>query len=281
MAASERDKGCRDRVVGFVLLACLGIVSAWYLLALRSQRPFDPFLLTSDTLSGFSPVMPASRTELRPVENDEHEPNIAVYGFHPETSEGRTTLVRLVHGYNMRDCMRTKGYDVELVESRLSRVEGRQVNMGLLRCQVWALTSSIGDRSVWVTSMLTAPGFAGSDVEVTSMPFPRVGVPDALGYSPIGFTWEGLKTPVRNLKLFLRAHWNKSRCDWLTAFGLKRPAWLQDAVLTLVTITHDVSQSGPPGRDAIDHVLAVHRQFHEQLATWGATHGPGSTQTEE
>ncbi len=278
MAAPKRKKGRGERAVGVILLLCMSIVAVWYVMALRSRRPFDPFTLTAQVFASFSPDTPGTRAERRPVGNDPREPNIVVYRFHAIRPEARTVLVRLVHGYNMCDCMRIKGFDVkEIEDKRLPEGMG-----GLLpRVQVWELTSSIGDRSVWVTSMLAAPSFAGTAVDVRSVPFPRVGVPDEIGYSPEGITWEGMKHPVRNTKRFLRAHWNKSRCDLSTALGLKRPAWLQETVLTLVSITHDVDKDESPDRKAIEDTVEVHRVFHRQLVEWGRIQELGSSLHEE
>ena len=271
MAVPENRNRRRDTAVGLALICCMGVVALWYAMAMHSRRAFDAFSLTAATFAGFSPAMHGSTVERCPVGDDPHEPNLAVYRFHSGAPKARTTLVRLVHGYNMRDCMRIKGFDVRLVEERREDVKS---GSRLPRVQIWELNSSIGDRSIWATSMLGAPSLAGTDVDVRSMPFPRVGIPDELNWYPKGITWEGLKHPVRNTRRFLRAHWNKSRCDLRTALGWKRPAWLENSVLTLVTLTHDIDKNVSLDKDAVEHVLAVHREFHGQLVAWGRMDGP-------
>ena len=260
-------------------------------------------------------------------------------------------LVRLAHGYNMPDCMRIKGYKVELVREEGDRSPGisdqssvitdqwagngredilqkatkvtkpgfaqklrrgdpaeavgsedkefeQKIAKGTtqgrpesgirnpassiqhpasslqppasstLRLQIWRLTNSLGERSIWVTGMLRAGDFGGLDADVRSVPFPKIGVPDDPEWNPQGLTWSSLRHPARNLGWFLRAKWNNARCDWATFLRLRRPAWASGERLTLVSAMQGRAVEAGDEEAAVRQVLAAHRVIHAALREW-------------
>jgi hypothetical protein len=173
-------------------------------------------------------------------------------------------FVRLVHGYNMPDCMRIKGYKVELIADRRQRAEDRgqkaedshssgfrsQHSSFSSAIQVWRLTSSIGDTAIWITGMLKAGDFSETDVDVRSMAFPHIGIPDDPGWLPHGVTMKSLSHPIRNFRLLLRAKWNNARCNLATFLRLKQPAWADEELLTLVVASPFVAINGGENSDS-------------------------------
>jgi hypothetical protein len=180
--------------------------------------------------------------------------------------------VRLAHGYNMPDCMRIKHYQVELIQD--SRKD--QPLAGGHRVQVWRLISQSGERAVWVTSMLDAGDMSETEVDVRSMAYPKVGVPDDPGWVPRGVDREFLKHPVRDFRRLLRTKWNNANCDWAVFFKLRQRAFASDEMLTLVAATEGGTVKPGAESNAVSEVLAAHGVFREELGRWKATAGPGS-----
>ena len=271
----------KEAVIAILLVTCVAIVGFWEIVAGRNRKGFEPFQLTAEDFIGFDPVLKDWSIRTLEVRSDAVEPNILAYRLEPKNlgvaGMNRPVLVRLVHGYNMCDCMRIKGYDAELVNDtrQVGSGEGKEggpaVDEPASQLQTWKLTSSIGDVSIWVTSMIRTYDLTETSVDVRSMAFPRVNVPDAQGWFPRGFTWSSLRHPVRNTKLFLRAKWNTSRCDWLTFLGLRKPAWASEDVLTLVASS--LGRSVPPELtgDAVTDVQRAHAEIYRQLLDWQAS----------
>ena len=290
-------------LVPFVLLAGMVLVAFWEIMANRSRDPFRPFTITAEDFRTFSPSSSGWSFKSFPVSCTPSEPNIlafkvvnsgnnasvtGLYHVSRITYHDTPILVRLVHGYNMADCMRIKGYKVELMGEQRAKSKAQSAGLGTRRngntekrrngsgslepgtqnselatsiqeessgrlpcdartqnpassiqypgfppqadfrrgrmrqwstppadrsqvlnhIQIWRLTSGSGDVSIWVTSMIRAGDFSLTDVDVRSMPFPRVGVPDDPGWFPRGFTWSSLRHPVKEFGLFMRAKWN-------------------------------------------------------------------------
>jgi hypothetical protein len=224
-------------------------------------------------------------------------------------------LVRLVHGYNMPDCMRIKGYKVELLEDRRQRSEVRDQrsegggqrtddrrrmtgnshvpvldqhsgssilqysnipasrilnpassntptlqysNIPIFQhIQVWRVTSSIGDVTIWITGMLNAGDFSETDIDIRSMAFPRVGIPDNPDWLPRGMTVSGMKHPLTNFHLFLRSKWNTARSDLATFLRLKQPAWASGELLTLVAASPMITLSDGEDRGRVEQLALV------------------------
>lgn len=208
-----------------------------------------------------------------PVTYSETEPNILVYHIFPvrsaDAEEGWPVRVRLVHGYNMPDCMRIKGYTVERLKSviMMSTADSNATPRSL-----WKLRSSYGNVSIWATAVLNAKNFSIMDYDVTSFPFPKVNIPDELGWSPRGITLENMKHPIKNFKLFLQAKWNASRCDVLTFLRLKQPAWVSDDMLVLVAASNE--QTSDFNKSLVTkNVLLAHSLVLTELQKWFAEHG--------
>jgi len=196
------------------------------------------------------------------------EPTVIAYETH-RPAEGPPVirapiLVRLVHGYNMVDCMRIKQYRVALVEDR------RQPAGDALPVQVWRLTGPSGHRMVWVTSMLRASDFSATTSDTRDMPFPRVGTPDDPAWAPTRLKWSSFRHPVRNFKLFLCGKWNASRSDPLTFLRLRQPAWASDVLLTMVSEYHgSESVTDETEADVAAYVLDAHKMLYRQFRGHG------------
>ena len=198
-------------------------------------------------------------------------------------------IVRLVHGYNMPDCMKLKEYEVSLLrdirraEADGSRVqgfppapyvatEGKQgfKGGGELGVQVWKLKSVTDDVSVWVTTMIRAGDFEGTDVDIRSMAFPRVGARVEPNWVPRGVTWKSLRHPVANFRKFMAKKWDNSRCDLWTFLKLRQPAWASEELLTLVSasaVGH--VRADDEARVGVE-VVAAHEFVHNELHAWKA-----------
>jgi hypothetical protein len=308
----------RERAVAVLLVLCVAVVGFWEVMSRRSERPFDPYAVTSEDFDGFVPRSSVWSVDRLPVSSSPTEPNILAFGVRPEGEQGPIgnagpVLTRLVHGYNMPDCMRIKQYEVGLIrdygEDTPQRAQGarrdaeaagmpvgtpgttaeREIvphhgqptshvppptsHVSRPAVQVWRLTSSAGDASIWVTSMLRVADFGDTDIDVRSMAFPRVGIPDDPNWVPRGLTWRSLMHPVRNLKAFMRSKWNASRCDPWVFLGLKQPTWASEEVLTLVSAW----KGRPVGSDEEAAVAAYVEQAHGmlylELRQWRAESG--------
>ncbi|MBA4388892.1 MAG: hypothetical protein C0404_12990 [Verrucomicrobia bacterium] len=272
----------RERLAGGVLILCAIVVGGWILLAWAAERPYAALDLNAGSFAGFNPASGGARFKRIAVGDDPQEPNVLVYQLRPGDrgapgQEAEPVLVRLVHGYNMPDCMRIKGYKVEPMAGRTGP---REMNGGAgsatnAAWQLWKVVSGNNQTSVWVTSMLRVDDFAYTGIDVRSMAFPRVDVPDDPGLVINGFEFSDLWHPVETGSKFIRSKWNSSRCDLLTFLRLRQPAWVDNRLLTLVTAWDGGSLK--PGEEdrAADRVLQVHRAFHDDLVKWRKT-GPGS-----
>jgi hypothetical protein len=285
---SNRIGDRRKWIVPVLLVACAAIVAFWEIMAARSRNPFRPFGLTAEDFREFKPSSSAWSLYPRPLPPDSSEPNILAYEVRrmlptkqgqndpllPARAPAAPVLVRLVHGYNMCDCMRIKGYKVEPIEQKGfgqesgGRSQRSEQTTDRPFRQVWRLTSSSGEVSVWVTGMIRAGDFSETDVDVRSMAFPRIGIPDDPRWIPRGLTWKSLRHPIGSFRVFLRAKWNSSRCDVATFLGLKQPAWADDELLTLVAAWRGASVAREQEPSATEHVLAAYDFFCGELEKW-------------
>jgi len=262
----------KETLVAAALILCAALVAFWQVMSSRGRHAFEPFELTSEDFDSFQPRPKDWGVRRRPTNRTPTEPNILVLeltpGLSPSSSRSlsSTVLVRLVHGYNMCDCMRLKGYEVELISDTRNGSEFGAPRSR--RLQVWRLTSSLGEVSIWVTSMLRAGNLAETSVDVRSMAFPRIGTPDPAGWLPQGMTWRSLRHPIRNFRAALNAKWNNSRCDLLTFLGLRRPAWASDEMLTLVGISSGGSVRPEEEEGAARHVIEAHGAVWQALQAW-------------
>lgn len=280
-ASAMHQNRRREVVIAFLLIICVITVGFFGLMTSRSRNTLDQFLLTADDFDGFVPIRDDWVVRVLEVQDDPLEPNILAYHFEPIgqglTSTACPVLVRLVHGYNMCDCMRIKGYEIDLlkdtrrIDAASDKGDSLSESSTTPQLQIWQVTSSSGDVSIWVTSMIRAYDMSETSLDTRSMAFPRVNVPDAQGWFPRGFTWSSLRHPVQGTRRFLRAKWNASRCDWLTFLRLRRPAWASQEVLTLVASSHGRSVAD----DSIDQVIAsvaeAHQAMYQEILRWQAS----------
>ena len=268
---STTPQSRREVRVAILLVACVALAAFWEVMSTRSRRPFQPFELTTADFETFQPASETWRIERLPVNPDPVEPNILILRSAPQRSappalRHAPLIVRLVHGYNMPDCMRIKHFNVELIAD--TREGNLDTSSSPLPYQAWRLTSRHGEVSIWTTTMLRAGDFAATDIDTRSMAFPRIGIPDHPGWFPRGLSLSSLRHPIGNLRIFLRAKWNSSRCDPLTFLGLRQPAWASDELLTLVSTHIGPSIAADDESAALRQVLTVHRFMHDQLLEW-------------
>ncbi len=253
------NKERRERWVAAVLLLCTALVAFWQVTARLASRPIDALRVGAADFDGFRPTAPPWAIRRVHVKSTPVEPTILAY----EARYGTTTdplrrapvLVRLVHGYNMVDCMRIKQYRVDLLADR------RHDRGGGMPLQIWRITSADGHRSLWVTSMLRAVDFTATGTDTRDMAFPRVGTPDDPAWAPSGLKWASFRNPVRNSRYFLRSKWNASRSDLLTFLRLRQPVWASDVLLTMVSEYRGRSLTDEEEAGARAHVLDAHALF--------------------
>jgi hypothetical protein len=303
---NARAGAVRERWIGILLVLCAGVVAFWEIMANRSRRSRDPFQIAQSDFVDFRPRDEAWHVRAMPIGYSRHEPNILSYEVKLRTdprnpADARPVQVRLVHGYNMPDCMRLKYYRVELLsdsrkpgladdespgplgpvrgEGRAPAAEGGNAPRPMAtpegasapqshQVQIWRLTSGGGDASVWVTSMLRVGDFAETGVDIRSMAFPRVGIPDDPNWAPRGLTVDSLKHPIRDFRRLMRVKWNNAHCDLFTFLKWKHPAWASDELLSLVSAS--LGDPVPRGEEerAIRGVLAAHLFLHSELRAW-------------
>jgi hypothetical protein len=274
----------RELVVGVVMLCCTVLVAFWMLASRYAARGFEPLRIEAGDFAGFLPSGAAWRARVVYVKSTPIEPTITAYELRRSAHPGEVlpagadapVLVRLVHGYNMVDCMRIKHYGVQQLRENLGlwkRVEAGEEApaSGAPPLQVWWLTEpDDGPGRVWASSMLQADDFRGTAVDTRDMAFPRVGVPDDPAYRPSGLRWRSLRHPARNFRLFLRSRWNASRMDLLTFLRLRRPAWASDVLLTMVSEYRGADAAERTADEMMEHVLAAHSFFYDALQRFHA-----------
>lgn len=265
----------REWWVAILLVLCVALVVFWEISSRLAARPFDDLRLSAEDFAGFRPDAPAWVLRLVHVKATPTEPMVIAYEARRRAEGtagvGDRVLLRLVHGYNMVDCMRIKQYQVELLADRRRPGAGAPPSpVSDLPVQVWRLTAPGGKRMVWVTSMLRASDFAATDTDTRDMAFPRIGTPDDPAWAPTGLKWSSFRHPIRNFRLSLRSKWNASRSDLLTFLRLRQPAWASDVLLTMVSEYHgttSVTEATEP--EATAYVLDAHNMLYRQLRAHG------------
>jgi len=243
-----------------MLLACLVTILLWTIMAGLHRRPFQPFSITAADFLHFAPTSTVG--VVRTIRLDPDEPGaINIMALQIVSAGGARQVIRLAHGYNMPMCMKIKGYRVEEISGAGQRgAEGEKVgdrrNQQPL-IQVWRLTSSTGAHAVWITRILRAADLLDANLDVCSLPFPRVGIPDDPGWNPQGIGWAALRHPVRWFRQSLRSAWNSARCDLAVFLRFKQPAWASDELLTMVASSELVTEQG-------DLAAVIHRLEQEQ-----------------
>ena len=271
----------RKHIVPSLLVICMLLVAFWLVAGRFSNKPFKAFDLTGADFAGFTPTVEGMTLRTLPVTvRDEAEPNIVAYLAECEGSPLGLGF-RLVHGYNMPMCMKIKGYRVEEV-ARLLSSQGaagiapnnsttQQLNNSIppgLPLQIWRVISSTGDTSIWVTTMIRSFDFSVTPVDICSMAFPRVDIPDDPNWVPQGFRLADLAHPLQSGKLYFRARWNASRTDLLTFLRLRQPAWANEELLTYVSRSIALPVSPENEAMVIRQVLAGHATVLKELQRW-------------
>ncbi|NQV26366.1 MAG: hypothetical protein HQ518_18580 [Rhodopirellula sp.] len=281
------EQSKKDGLTAGVLISCVLLVVFWTVMANWSRRDVTPFELTADDFASFHLSPDKWAVEQLHIPATHVEPNILAYRFRWRADGNSVTprrgnvRVRLVHGYNMPDCMRIKRYTVELLAETRRTPQGTTTEMsrpdlvGRLaeicpgsQVQVWLLTSVTGDVAIWVTGMLRAGTLEETPVDVCSMAYPRIGVPDDPSWLPEGFKLSSLRHPIRNVRWLIRAKWNNSRCDLATFLKLRRPAWASEEIQTLVV----ESERNVRGKDdlllALEDAMDVYLFVQSDLEGW-------------
>lgn len=257
------------------------LVAFWLVAGRFSAKPFKAFDLTAEDFVGFTPKVAGMNLRVLPVTvRDQAEPNVVAYLAEREGSP-MGLMFRLVHGYNMPMCMKIKGYRVEEVAKLLSSQvvkDGSPNNSTAqqlrslvprgLPVQLWRVISSTGDISIWVTTMIRSGDFAVTPVDIGSMAFPRVDIPDDPNWIPQGLSWDDLKHPEQTARRFFRARWNASRTDWLTFLRLRQPAWASEELLTYVSRSISFPVSRENETMVIRQVLISHAAMLKELQRW-------------
>jgi hypothetical protein len=134
--------------------------------------------------------------------------------------------------------------------------------------QLWRVTGSSGEASIWVTTMVRAGDFEPTDVDICSMAFPRVDIPDDPRWIPQGFTWSDLRHPFRSLRRWASTRWNASRTDVLTFLRLRQPAWASEELLS--SVTRSTTPSVVPENEAslIRQLMEAHSGMLAGLREW-------------
>ncbi len=241
-------------------MGCMLLVTFWLIAGKLSSKPFKAFDLTATDFSGFTPTVAGMTVQVLPITvRDQAEPNVVSYYARCEGSPVGLIL-RLVHGYNMPMCMKIKEFQVEPIE----RVKSQDA----LPIQVWRVISLTGDTSIWITTMIRSGDFATTPVDICSMAFPRVDIPDDPNWIPQGLSLADFKHPIQTLKVFFRARWNASRTDSLTFLRLRQPAWASEELLTYVSRSASFAVTRENEALVIRDVLAGHAAMLKELQRW-------------
>ena len=296
-----------SKLIPILLAACVVIVAIWEVLANRSNRPFGSFSLTASDFTRFVPEVPGwSITSIEVAADNPLSPNVAAFlvkrleynGGNGER-RGIPVLVRLVHGYNMCDCLRMKGYKVELLkdegggvtdelkedaggrmtpvsesETQPSSLIPHPSSSSLPRVQTWRTTSSVGDVQIARSTIIRSTDFGGTTAEVRDMAFPRI--VDRIGSE---WDWEGFKAsslrhPVKSLVMVVKVKWNNARCDLLTFLKLRQPAWASTDYFTFLATTHGVRFEAGDEPRVTEEVHAAQLVVYGELLRWRAEQGP-------
>lgn len=236
-APSDRSLG--HRIASIITALCILTVAAWELAIFRAKTITPTAPLSPAQFAGLKFEWQGAQAKPLSLQFDDSQANLLVMSVPLSDTNGNTRHVtlRLVHGYNMRDCMRIKGYQVT---QRSSVATNHPI-------ESWELISSGGDRSVWLTAMVRSSDFSYMPISVTELEFPRVGIPDERDWEFKGATEASAKHPVQNLKNLIRAKWNGARANPGTFLRIQPPAHPSSAVLTLIALTDEESDADAIG----------------------------------
>jgi hypothetical protein len=228
------------------------VTGLWEFCAFRVSRHENTYALQPDNFSDFRPVI--FGTTMNVASNMIFDPTaLPLVSFRMETSSGHQVLSRLVHGYNMHDCMILKHYDVELLSNALETRNS----------QTWKLISQTGDVSIWVTTILNSDHLTPTSKDVRSMPFPRVSTLDDLGWNMSGIDRQFLSNPVDNTRKMMIRKWSDSRGDPVVFLKLKPPPFGHSELLTYHTSM--LANQGEDLEPLIKEAESIHAAFLTEL----------------
>jgi hypothetical protein len=262
----------RSGCLTVAMFSCVAVVVVWEAAALIARRSSEPLAVSAGDFRGFVPHIPGVAVRSVPLGKDPLQPNVAAFEMRVDSDPAAPLYVaRLVHGYNVVDCMRIKHFQERLLhDTREALMAGERDASGIPSgAQVWGFRKE-GSEQIWLVAMLGGGDLAWSAVDTRTMAFPRVGTPDAASWNPTGLTWSSLRHPIRNLRLFVRAKWNASRCDLLTFLSLRRPSWVTDSYFTLVI------EGGRDPENPMRHAVELSQllsQLQAGLQAYGETEG--------
>ena len=155
-ASPQRSK--KELIVAISLVVCLLIVGFWEVMSKRSERVWDAFQLSAADFQGFKFQSEGWRIDQRKISPSPTDPEILKFDMLRQVASRHGTITyrnglpvvttnspnsatnrqlsampirsRLIHGYNMVDCMRIKGYAVKLLHDDMTDFSGR--------VQIWA-----------------------------------------------------------------------------------------------------------------------------------------------
>lgn len=246
----------RERWVGLVLLACILVVMAWTFAAWRARQPLPPYITQPALFDAFRLEIPGWTSHRTRLPDSPYEANLLVCRLRSEAYPD--VLVRLVHGYNMPNCMRLKGCAVEPLPAPGGRA-GREV-------QAWQVVSALGDTNLWLTTVVAATNFAPAAIDIRDMPFPGTDFTFADGWHPTGFSLADLRRPFHSLRRFLTAAWHSSQRDPGVMLKWNAPPRPSDEWLVLIVAA---PQGGDPAAQRRDFET-LGRHTLQLLAGWAA-----------
>ena len=107
-----------------LILGCALLVAGWQLLALYARRGQEPLQIQAEDFASLALDVPGWQSTKLPVPKDPLAPTIVAYRL-TRSADATRLLLRLVHGYNMVDCMRIKHSQVADVSSQASVASGQ------------------------------------------------------------------------------------------------------------------------------------------------------------
>lgn len=227
----------RERVARRMVAATVIIVLLWQVAILLARRSPETAALDPTRFKNFRLQLGAEPTQPVELAFDDAQVNLLVHHAllpapDPKHAPARA-IIRLVHGFNVRDCMRIKGY-------RVTALTHAATNRSI---ELWEMVSPGGETSVWATALIRADDFSLVHKSVTELAFPRVGIPDDQTWEFHGLSRDSLRHPIRNFSNLVREKWNSARADLLTFLKVKPSARPSSSLLTLIVVATPLQQT--------------------------------------
>lgn len=258
----EKEKIIAGRRLPIFILIGVAVVVIWQIFGIICNMKYKNFAITEKDFAGFKPRLENWRIEKVSIGSSSTDPNIIGFKYY---NSNMTVFVRLVHGYNMCECMKLKGYKVSLIADTRTNITERSGGM----MQIWRLISPANDNAIWITGVLGGRNMVQTDKDIRSFIFPRggnvAGLPDSTGIS-----LESVRHPVSNTTQHVKYKWTDSRGDVLIFLGLKKLPWASDDYLSLV-VQWEGSDVKPEQEPAVIAMLeSIYRNMAESLGEHAA-----------